>query len=95
MSGTNQNYLTHPKGIMSWLLTLDHKRIGLMYLFGGLFFFFIELKNDNLFLAVCSAFSLIEHVLMNTTFALVKSFVVENPSSFKIDATISESEKFI
>ena len=41
MSGTNQNYLTHPKGIMSWLLTLDHKRIGLMYLFGGLFFFFI------------------------------------------------------
>ena len=27
-----QNYLNHPKGIMSWLLTLDHKRIGLMYL---------------------------------------------------------------
>ena len=41
MSETNQNYLTHPKGIMSWLLTLDHKRIGLMYLFGGLFFFFV------------------------------------------------------
>ena len=33
-----QNYLTHPKGIMSWLLTLDHKRIGLMYLFGGIIF---------------------------------------------------------
>ena len=28
MGDTNQNYLTHPKGIMSWLLTLDHKRIG-------------------------------------------------------------------
>src|SRR5829696_3230451 len=26
------NYLTHGKGIKSWLLTLDHKRIGLMYL---------------------------------------------------------------
>ncbi|MDC0152556.1 cbb3-type cytochrome c oxidase subunit I, partial [bacterium] len=36
-----QNYLTHPKGIMSWLLTLDHKRIGLMYLFGGIAFFFL------------------------------------------------------
>src|SRR5438477_10826064 len=26
------NYLTHGKGIMSWLFTLDHKRIGLMYM---------------------------------------------------------------
>ena len=39
------NYLTHSTGIMSWLGTLDHKRIGVMYLcsiltaffFGGLF----------------------------------------------------------
>jgi len=38
------NYLTHTRGIMSWLITLDHKRIGVMYmvmvltsfLFGGL-----------------------------------------------------------
>jgi len=38
------NYLTHTRGIMSWALTLDHKRIGVMYmvmvltsfLFGGL-----------------------------------------------------------
>ena len=37
----HNNYLTYPKGIMSWLLTLDHKRIGLMYLFGGMFFFFL------------------------------------------------------
>ena len=36
-----QNYLNHPKGIMSWLLTLDHKRIGLMYLFSGILFFFL------------------------------------------------------
>ena len=39
------NYITHGKGIWSWLLTIDHKRIGLMYmvcvlaafLIGGLF----------------------------------------------------------
>ena len=37
----NINYLNHPKGIMSWLLTLDHKRIGLMYLFSGIIFFLI------------------------------------------------------
>lgn len=26
------NYLTHSKGFLSWALTLDHKRIGIMYL---------------------------------------------------------------
>ncbi len=26
------NYLTHSRGVLSWLLTLDHKRIGVMYL---------------------------------------------------------------
>jgi cytochrome c oxidase subunit 1 len=26
------NYLTHGKGVLSWLFTLDHKRIGIMYL---------------------------------------------------------------
>lgn len=35
------NYLNHSKGIWSWLTTLDHKRIGLMYLFSVLTFFFI------------------------------------------------------
>ena len=35
------NYLTEPKGIKSWLLTLDHKRIGLMYFFAIMFFFFV------------------------------------------------------
>src|SRR6185295_18866928 len=38
------NYLTHTRGILSWLFTLDHKRIGVNYLmcvltaffFGGL-----------------------------------------------------------
>jgi cytochrome c oxidase subunit 1 len=27
-----QNYLTHSQGLRSWLLTLDHKRIGVLYL---------------------------------------------------------------
>src|SRR5210317_1344119 len=35
-----QNYLNEPKGLKSWLFTLDHKRIGLMYLFAIMFFFF-------------------------------------------------------
>ena len=30
----DDNYLTAQKGIMSWLFTLDHKRIGVMYLIG-------------------------------------------------------------
>jgi cytochrome c oxidase subunit 1 len=35
------NYLTHTRGLRSWLTTLDHKRIGIMYLLGILFFFFV------------------------------------------------------
>lgn len=35
------NYLTHGKGIMSWLFTLDHKRIGLMYMVSILAFFLV------------------------------------------------------
>ena len=30
------NYLTFTRGIASWLFTLDHKRIGVMYLFAVL-----------------------------------------------------------
>ncbi|RMD92297.1 MAG: cytochrome c oxidase subunit I, partial [Calditrichaeota bacterium] len=36
-----KNYLTEPRGLKSWLFTLDHKRIGLMYLFAIMFFFFV------------------------------------------------------
>ena len=32
----DENYLTHDSGILSWIFTLDHKRIGLMYLVGVL-----------------------------------------------------------
>ena len=33
------NYLNTPRGLKSWLLTLDHKRIGIMY-FAAIMFFF-------------------------------------------------------
>ena len=36
---TESNYLTATHGLKSWLFTLDHKRIGLIYLVGVLFFF--------------------------------------------------------
>jgi cytochrome c oxidase subunit I len=35
------NYLNADYGIKSWLLTTDHKRIGLLYLFAITFFFFV------------------------------------------------------
>ena len=33
-SGAEPSYLTHERGLKSWLFTLDHKRIGVMYLAG-------------------------------------------------------------
>lgn len=38
---TESNYLTATTGLKSWIFTLDHKRIGLMYLVGVLAFFFV------------------------------------------------------
>ncbi|MFO0875406.1 MAG: hypothetical protein U0575_15755, partial [Phycisphaerales bacterium] len=35
------NYLTHSRGFLSWALTLDHKRIGVMYLVSVLASFFV------------------------------------------------------
>lgn len=35
------NFITHTKGFLSWALTLDHKRIGLMYLVGVMSAFFL------------------------------------------------------
>ena len=39
--GKKKNYLNQTNTIWSWLFTLDHKRIGLMYLVAGLTLFFI------------------------------------------------------
>ncbi|MEO5968632.1 MAG: cytochrome c oxidase subunit I [Bdellovibrionia bacterium] len=38
---TGDNYLNHSRGIWSWMTTLDHKRIGVMYLFTVLLFFLV------------------------------------------------------
>ena len=35
------NYITHTRGFMSWAFTLDHKRIGVMYLVSVLVSFFV------------------------------------------------------
>jgi len=35
------NYLTHDKGVMSWIFTLDHKRIGILYMGTVLSFFLV------------------------------------------------------
>jgi len=35
------SYLNNPKGLKSWLLTRDHKRIGVLYLIGIMFFFMV------------------------------------------------------
>ncbi len=35
------NYLTHARGVRSWLFTLDHKRIGVMYLVSILLMFLL------------------------------------------------------
>ena len=36
----SENYLTNSKGALTWLFTLDHKRIGVMYLIGVMTAFF-------------------------------------------------------
>jgi len=41
MAPPRANYLTARHGILSWLTTTDHKRIGLMYLVGMMVFFFV------------------------------------------------------
>ena len=32
----SDNYLTHTRGVLSWVFTLDHKRIGVMYMWAVL-----------------------------------------------------------
>src|SRR5262245_35052014 len=38
---TPKNYLTEGRGLKSWLLTTDHKRIGILYLYSIIIFFLI------------------------------------------------------
>ena len=38
---TEPSYLVAKRGLMSWLITVDHKRIGVMYLVATMFFFLV------------------------------------------------------
>ncbi len=40
-AGGGENFLTAKRGFLSWALTLDHKRIGIMYLVSVLLFFLV------------------------------------------------------
>ena len=40
-TASSDNYLTHSRGFLSWALTLDHKRIGVMYMVAVLASFFV------------------------------------------------------
>ncbi len=41
MSEAGTNYINHEKGLKSWLTTVDHKRIGLMYLWSVILFLLV------------------------------------------------------
>jgi len=45
---TPENYLTVEYGVRSWLLTTDHKRVGLLYLMAITGAFFVGGSGDNL-----------------------------------------------
>src|SRR6185312_5191384 len=40
-SAPGKNYINETSGLWSWLTTLDHKRIGILYMIAVLTFFFI------------------------------------------------------
>lgn len=40
-SAHGKNYINHESGLWSWLTTLDHKRIGILYMISVMFFFLI------------------------------------------------------
>mgnify|MGYP002032656274 CR=1 FL=1 len=47
---TGEGYLTHERGLKSWLFTLDHKRIGLMYLGSVLLAFLLSMNALAIYL---------------------------------------------
>lgn len=40
-AAVEENYITHRRGLWSWLVTLDHKRIGVLYLISIVLFMFV------------------------------------------------------
>ena len=72
LPGAQDDYITHSKGLLSWLVTLDHKRIGIMYLIvttaslmlGGVFALILRLELFT------PARDLIDHDTYNRMFTL-------------------------
>ncbi len=72
LHGQRDDYITHSKGLLSWLVTLDHKRIGIMYLLatsaslilGGVFALIVRLE------LLTPARDLIDHDTYNRMFTL-------------------------
>ena len=68
----DDDYITHTKGLLSWLITLDHKRIGIMYfivtsaslMLGGVFALVLRLE------LLTPARDLIDHDTYNRMFTL-------------------------
>jgi len=61
------NYLTYPRGLGGWLFTLDHKRIGLMFLMAIVTFFAL----GAVFLILLIDFRHLGHALLGTVPLLV------------------------
>ena len=72
LHGERDDYITHSKGLLSWLITLDHKRIGIMYMIatsaslilGGVFALIVRLELFT------PARDLIDHDTYNRMFTL-------------------------
>ncbi len=79
--GADDNYLTCDRGLLSWMLTLDHKRIGVMYTVGIIGFFLIGgllalLIRLTLWWPEKSAAALIDHDTYNKLFTLHGSIMI-------------------
>ncbi len=85
MGDSNATYLNATKGLKSWLVTIDHKRIGLMYLASVLFFFlaggtFAILFRTELFTAKGDLFSADTYNSFFTLHGVIMVFLVIIPS---------------
>ena len=76
-----ESYLNTEYGLKSWLLTLDHKRIALLYLFTTIFFFAIG----------GMAASLIRLELLTPVGDLVSSILITSSSPFTASLWCSSS----
>src|SRR6187551_2571267 len=77
-TSVDENYLVHDKGVLSWIFTLDHKRIGVMYLcsvlaafaLGGLFALLVRTE------LLTSGHTIMDHDTYNKMFTLHGAIMV-------------------